>query len=259
MSVKGIVILNQGADGYRTQLVIKNTDRYNARAEERDIDKFGREQKKVTEETLERIKESAEKAAEKAEGIDYALYARDEDKKAAVATQSSGVVLNPSLSRIKAPGRVSSPAECHTCANRKYQDGSDESDVSFQTPMAIAPSIAASVILGHEHEHVANAYERVEEANAHYEAGGAISHYTHIDHVNTERVHSHKRHAVLDNVSVRLKTDICPECGRVYFSGGVTNTSISYVDEESAYSPTPYEIFAERYRGERGDNVDIDS
>ena len=37
-------------------------------------------------------------------------------------------ILNPGESEEVKPGRKSSPAECETCKNRKYQDGSDEAN-----------------------------------------------------------------------------------------------------------------------------------
>ena len=42
--------------------------------------------------------------------------------------QESGPIKNVGESTIKEAGRKSSPAECQTCAERKYKDGSDESD-----------------------------------------------------------------------------------------------------------------------------------
>ena len=153
-------------------------------------------------------------------------------------------IRNPGQSMIKAAGRTSSPAECQTCANRRYQDGSNENDVSFKTPSKIANSIAASVILGHEHEHVANAYEQ--EYN--------------VNHGFTDDSHQHM-HAHVDRASVRLKTDICPECGRVYFSGGVTETQISFTDDEQFDNSDRlnyYKNFDENYQPQ-GSNVDMDT
>ena len=40
--------------------------------------------------------------------------------------QAGKPVVNPGESTVVTPGRKSSPAECETCKNRKYQDGSDE-------------------------------------------------------------------------------------------------------------------------------------
>ena len=72
---------------------------------------------------------------------------------------SSGIARNPGESNVKSPGRKSSPAECETCKNRKYQDGSDEM-VSFKSATHISPQSAASAVRSHEQEHVANAYKK---------------------------------------------------------------------------------------------------
>ena len=140
--------------------------------------------------------------------ISFDLFKKDDDDTDA-AGNTHGVILNPGASTHKALGKKSSPAECQTCANRKYQDGSDESDVSFQTPTHISPSIAASVVLGHEHEHVANAYEK--ERNGEGEVA---------------------------SVTVTLHNDICPECGRVFVAGGVTHTEMkhSHGEEKNPYA-----------------------
>ena len=119
---------------------------------------------------------------------------------------TDGVILNPGESQHKAVGRKSSPAECQTCANRKYQDESDENDVSFQTPTHISPRNAPAAVLGHEREHVANAYEK-------------------------ER----KGEAEVKSVSVTLHNDICPECGKVYVSSGVTHTEMKYNNDDNPY------------------------
>lgn len=93
-------------------------------------------------------------------------------------------------------GRVQK-GECQTCKNRKYVDGSNESDVSFKSPAHIDPAVSASVVMGHEREHVSNAIAEGSKANK-------------------ELVSS----------SVTLHTSVCPECGRVYVSGGVTHTTM---------------------------------
>ena len=94
-----------------------------------------------------------------------------------------------------APGRKSSPAECETCRTRKYQDGSNESDVSFKAPGHISPSASRGKVMAHEMEHVANAYQK--------EADGKTK--------------------VL-SASVSLHTATCPECGTTYVAGGETRT-----------------------------------
>lgn len=119
------------------------------------------------------------------------------------SVKTSGIEAeNPAeLRRLKQTGAV----ECETCKNRKYQDGSNESDVSFKAPGHISPGNSAAKVMSHEQEHVANAYEKANKGN-----GRVI------------------------NASVRLQTAICPECGRSYVSGGVTNTTIKY-NESSPY------------------------
>lgn len=121
------------------------------------------------------------------------------------AQPSDGVTLNPGASDVKGVGRASSPAECQTCKERKYQDGSDEM-VSFKSAAHISPGAAATAVRGHEQEHVANAYKKAEQGNG----------------------------KVLQ-ASVRLKTAVCPECGRSYVAGGETTTKIQYSNEENPY------------------------
>ena len=159
--------------------------------------------------------------------ISFDLFKKDDDTDAAGNTH--GVVLNPGASTHKALGKKSSPAECETCANRKYQDGSDENDVSFQTPSHISPSIAATVVLGHEHEHVANAYEK--ERNGEGEVA---------------------------SVTVTLHNDICPECGRVFVAGGVTHTEMKHSHGEEK-NPYAQEKNSETENSVRGAVVDIES
>ena len=85
--------------------------------------------------------------------------------------------------------------KCETCEKRKYQDGSDDMGVSFQTPTRVDPDQAASAVRGHEMEHVVR-----EQAKAQREDRRVVSQ------------------------SVTLHSDICPECGKVYISGGTTRT-----------------------------------
>ena len=160
-----------------------------------------RQEKNVPEDVSELFKNADDYSP-----ISFNLFEKDDDDTDA-AGNTHGVVLNPGASTHKAMGKKSSPAECETCARRTYQDGSDEQDVSFKTPSKIPQSIAASVVLGHEHEHVANAYEK--ERNGEGE---------------------------VKRVSVTLHNDICPECGRVYVSGGVTHTEMTQHSEEHSHA-----------------------
>ena len=96
----------------------------------------------------------------------------------------------------KSPQEVMEDAECQTCKNRKYQDGSDDPGVSFKTATNIAPEQAASAVRGHEQEHVVR-----EQAKAQREDRKVVSQ------------------------SVTIHTAICPECGDTYVSGGTTRTT----------------------------------
>ena len=130
------------------------------------------------------------------------------------------IVRNPGESTEKQAGKKSSPAECETCKNRKYQDGSDE-DVSFKSPAHINPNAAASRVRSHEQEHVNNAYKKAAENN-----GKVMS------------------------CNVSIHTDICPECGRTYVSGGTTATQIKYMNEETPYQKEMKSSdAANKYRG----------
>lgn len=85
--------------------------------------------------------------------------------------------------------------ECKTCEQRKYQDGSDDMGVSYQTPTRIDPDQAPSAVRGHEMEHVVR-----EQAKARREDRRVVSQ------------------------TVTMHTAICPECGKAYVSGGTTRT-----------------------------------
>jgi len=96
----------------------------------------------------------------------------------------------------KTPREVIEESECQTCKKRKYQDGSDDPGVSFKTPTNIAPEQAAAAVRGHEQEHVVR-----------------------------ERAEAQREDRKVVSQSVTLHTDICPECGDVYISGGTTRTT----------------------------------
>ena len=115
-------------------------------------------------------------------------------------------VLNPGESEEVKPGRKSSPAECETCKNRKYQDGSNEGNVSFKSAAHVSPEAAGPAVRAHEGEHVANAYSKAKQG------GGKVL-----------------------QASVAIHTAVCPECGRVYVSGGDTTTKIAYPNESNPY------------------------
>jgi hypothetical protein len=86
--------------------------------------------------------------------------------------------------------------ECQTCRNRKYVDGSDDAGVSFKAPAHVSPESSMAAVASHEQEHVSR-----EGAKAQADGREIVSQ------------------------SVRIYTDVCPECGRVYASGGKTTTT----------------------------------
>lgn len=129
----------------------------------------------------------------------------------------SGKPLDPDEE--KKAGRRSSPEECETCKNRKYQDGSDEM-VSFKSAQHIDPNAAAAAVRAHEGEHVSNAYKKASQNN-----GEVI------------------------RASVSIHTAICPECGRSYVSGGTTDTQIKYYNEENPYQKALKTQDETKYKG----------
>jgi len=125
-------------------------------------------------------------------------------------------------------GGKSTPGECETCKNRKYQDGSNE-NVSFKAAAHISPQASASVVMGHESEHVSNAYTKASQ-----DGGKVIS------------------------AGVSLQTAVCPECGRTYVAGGVTRTTIKYPGESQS-NPYTQQKMANDADYFSGANVDVKS
>jgi len=87
--------------------------------------------------------------------------------------------------------------ECPTCAARTYKDQSNDGGVSFQAARHIPASTAGITVMRHESEHVSA-------AEAEQEASGG---------------------EVIEESTVTLKYETCPQCGRRYVSGGVTKTT----------------------------------
>lgn len=106
----------------------------------------------------------------------------------------------------KSAQEVMAEGECQTCKERKYQDGSNDPGVSYKTPTNIDPSQAASSVRSHEQEHVTR-----EQSKAQRDGREVVSQ------------------------SVTLHTAICPECGKVYVSGGTTRTSTRAQQAAQAY------------------------
>lgn len=139
-------------------------------------------------------------------------------------SEDVGAIKNPGESTKVAPGKKSSPAECETCKERKYQDGSDEM-VSFKSASHLSPTAAGAAVRSHEQEHVSNAYKKAEQG------GGKVL-----------------------QASVAIHTAVCPECGRSYVSGGTTTTRIQYSNESNPYQKDKKAIDA---IGLRGANINI--
>lgn len=107
-----------------------------------------------------------------------------------------GSDLSKEAAGVEGTSGVYGEEQCQTCEQRRYQDGSDDMGVSFQTPTKIAPEAAGAAVRGHEQEHVTR-----------------------------ERAKAQREDREVVSQSVTLHTDICPECGKVYISGGTTQTT----------------------------------
>ena len=157
-------------------------------------------------------------ASSKADMIKARL--NEEDRAAGIGSDDDKkVAKNPGESDEKKAGRKSSPADCETCKNRKYQDGSDEM-VSFKSAAHVSPEASAARVKAHEMEHVSNAYKKAEQNN-----GEVVS------------------------CSVSLQSAICPECGRSYVAGGETATQIKYHNEDNPYQKDLKLQDAQKYAG----------
>ena len=84
--------------------------------------------------------------------------------------------------------------ECKTWSARKYKDQSGDPSVSMQSPTHLSPDEAPGAVIAHEREHVQHNAEK-----AAREGEKATS-------------------------FVQIHTSICPECGRIFVSGGTTTT-----------------------------------
>lgn len=93
------------------------------------------------------------------------------------------------------PSKKTDDGHCETCENRKYQDESGDSSVSFQNPTKISPEAASHLVRSHEAEHVSH-----------------------------NRTSAAKEGREIVSQSVAIHTAICPECGKIYVSGGTTRT-----------------------------------
>lgn len=86
--------------------------------------------------------------------------------------------------------------QCEACQRRRYQDGSDDKGVSFQMPTKMDPVTASFKVKAHE-----------------------------MEHVRREQMAAKRENKVVVSQSVRIRRDICEECGTSYVSGGTTVTA----------------------------------
>ena len=196
MSVGG-VSMNLGAYWYQTALYAprhtSTTAPVEPVAKAPTVDRGGRAQmysasKQFGEAKLPTVHEGADAAEMAVRGrIQYL----SEDEVNDLIREAKGESTEKTLT----PAEVVEEAECQTCKERKYQDESDDPGVSFQTPTNIKPEQAASAVRGHEYEHVYR-----------------------------ERAQAEREDRRVVQQSVTLHTDICPECGEAYVSGGTTRT-----------------------------------
>ena len=116
---------------------------------------------------------------------------------------------------------------CQTCKNRKYQDESDDPGVSFKSA-AKAQGDASAAVRGHEQEHVMRDRDKAER-----EGREVVSQ------------------------SVRIKTAVCPECGKNYVAGGET-TTVTRIDPDSKQYALAkkFEVGSDR-KTEKGQFLDV--
>lgn len=97
--------------------------------------------------------------------------------------------------------------ECQTCKNRRYQDDSCDSGVSFQTPTKIDPKAADMAVRSHENEHVVRNRDKAE-----------------------------REGMKIVSQSVTIQRAICPECGKLYTAGGLTRTRMKTDSSDSRFN-----------------------
>ena len=85
--------------------------------------------------------------------------------------------------------------QCEKCRSRRYQDGSNDSRVSFQMPTVMDPVKAKTKVMSQE-----------------------------MEHVRSEQHKAKKEDKVVVSQTVRIMTDRCEECGTSYVKGGFTRT-----------------------------------
>ena len=156
-------------------------------------------------------------------GGDYISKAKEDYLKQMGVIKESPLEAEKEEKEKKEIKKKSTPQECETCKHRKYQDGSNEM-VSFKSAAHISPNAAYSAVRAQEGEHVSNAFKKAEMGN-----GKVVS------------------------ANVAIHTARCPECGRIYVSGGTTYTQIRYY-ENNPYSQNSKSLDAANLKGKQVDS-----
>ena len=156
-------------------------------------------------------------------GGDYLSKAKEDYLKQMGVIKESPLEAEKEKAEEKEKNKRSTPQECETCKHRKYKDGSDEM-VSFKSAAHIAPNAAYAAVRAHEGEHVSNAYKKAAQGN-----GKVVS------------------------ANVAIHTARCPECGRIYVSGGTTYTQIRYY-ENNPYAQNSKSLDAANLKGKQVDS-----
>ena len=139
----------------------------------------------------------------------WAAYARSKETK-----NDSGGMAVPTDNSTQNTLAAGATEGCQTCKNRRYKDVSNDPSVSYQAPTRISPGQAATAVMSHEREHVSH-----EQARADREGRRVISQ------------------------TVTLRTAACPECGRIYVSGGTTRT-VTAKDNSGEIPPQEIDVYA---------------
>lgn len=132
------------------------------------------------------------------------------------SSMSNQTIASPPTNQVEKTQKI----ECQTCKNRTYQDQSNDPSVSFKSPGNISPEASAAKVMSHEQEHVTN-----EQANAEQEGREVVSQ------------------------TVSIETAVCPECQKVYVSGGETRTVTSGKKNTDA--------FTEKYKNDMTKNFGL--
>jgi len=100
------------------------------------------------------------------------------------------------VSGSRRPPQLQPSTGCKTCQERTYQDGSNDSGVSFQTPRHISSATAGIAVASHEGEHVSRETDKAQ-----------------------------REGRIVTEKTVTFQMACCPECHKMYIAGGTTKIS----------------------------------